>query len=45
MRIDIFMLILAIILIAAMLLTLLYGKSISRHGYGVSDSFAARSYA
>ena len=35
MRIDIFMIVLAIILITAMALTLLFAKKRGRHGYGV----------
>ena len=35
MRIDLFMVALAIILITAMALTLLFGKERGRHGYGV----------
>ena len=40
MRIDIFMVVLAIILIAAMALTLLFGKERGRHGYGVVIPYA-----
>jgi len=36
MRIDLLMVLLAAILVAAMVLTLLYGKEHSRHGYGAS---------
>ena len=45
MRVDILMLILAMILIAAMTLTLLFGKERSRHGYGVTGKPAVQSYA
>lgn len=34
MRLDIFMIIVGILLVVAMVLTLLYGKDYSRHGYG-----------
>jgi hypothetical protein len=36
MRIDVLMIILGLLLLAAMVLTLLYGKEYSRHGYGFS---------
>ena len=45
MRIDILMIILAIILVVAMALTLLYGKERSRHGYGAANKLNVESYA
>ena len=36
MRIDVLMIILGLLLLAAMVLTLLFGKEYSRHGYGFS---------
>lgn len=38
MRFDLLIIILGLILIAAMLLTLLFGKEYSRHGYGATPS-------
>lgn len=37
MRFDLIITILGLILLAAMILTLLYGKEYSRHGYGMTD--------
>lgn len=38
MRIDILLIIIGLLLIAAMTLTLLYGKENSRHGYGANKT-------
>lgn len=38
MRFDLFIIILGLILIGAMVLTLLFGKEFSRHGYGATHT-------